>query len=57
MSGKSRTSQGKQKARKENIDTTNVTALIQALAALIGALASLLLKSDKQWLRQSVLFK
>lgn len=32
MSGKSRTSQGKQKARKENIDTANVTALIQALA-------------------------
>ena len=32
-----------QKARKENIDTTNVTALIQALAALIGALASLLI--------------
>ncbi len=43
MSGKSRTSQGKRKARKENIDTANVTALIQALAALIGALASLLI--------------
>ena len=42
MSGKSRTSQGKQKARKENIDTANVTALIQALAAF-GALASLLI--------------
>ena len=43
MSGKSRTSQGKQQARNETIDTANVTALIQALAALIGALASLLI--------------
>ena len=42
MSGKSRTSQGKQKARKENIDTANVTALIQALVALIVALTPLL---------------
>lgn len=42
MSGKSRTSQGKQKARKENIGTANVTALIQALAALIVALTPLL---------------
>ena len=42
MSGKSRTSQGKQKARKESIDTANVTALIQALAALIVALTPLL---------------
>ena len=42
MSGKSRTSQGKQKDRKENIDTANVTALIQALAALIVALTPLL---------------
>ncbi len=43
MSGKSRTSQGKQKARNKSIDTANVTTLIQALAALIGALASLLI--------------
>ena len=42
MSGKSRTGQGKQKARKENIDTANVAALIQALAALIVALTPLL---------------
>ena len=42
MSGKSRTSQGKQKARKENIDTATVAALIQALAALIVALTPLL---------------
>ncbi len=42
MSGKSRTSQGKQKARNKRIDTANVTALIQALAALIVALTPLL---------------
>ena len=43
MSGKSRTSQGKRKARKKSVDIATVAALIQALAALIGALASLLI--------------
>ena len=42
MSGKSKTGQGKRKARKKSVDTATVAALIQALAALIVALASLL---------------
>ena len=43
MSGKSKTGQGKRKARKKSVDIATVAALIQALAALIGALASLLI--------------
>ena len=43
MSGKSKTGQGKQKARRKSVDIASVAALIQALAALIGALASLLI--------------
>ena len=42
LSGKSKTGQGKRKARRKNVDIASVAALIQALAALIVALASLL---------------
>jgi len=42
LSGKSKTGQGKRKARKKSVDTATVAALIQALAALIVALTPLL---------------
>jgi len=42
LSGKSKTGQGKRKARKKSVDIATVAALIQALAALIVALTPLL---------------